>query len=768
MTAFAFVGTATPAEWHEWEPTSVNVALHDDGVRIATEPTPTYVDPRLVVDETDVAGGIVDVAQDDCGDLYLLGGTGDLYVVEPGSGSTGVRRLRCHGDRDWGEPRALCVSNDGIYVAYLDDSGGLVRVVTKELHQTRRVVDAVTASDGTRVAVVDPVRLVTADHRVLLVDRGDDRSSNGRVVELRGDGTSETVLSELEAPSDLAVDTEGGLYVLLGSGPEGVVRAYDADGTDRDHEDGVPDVLVAGREGFATACVAVAARDQLVGGIAADAAGDRSLYRYRPETGTFERLPAFGRGCRRLVRGRDVAGDRPRGLYVLSSDTSDTSDGVVAGVTFIREAFRTRRNPLTGRYDAQLSARLDSGVPGVEWHRTRLRRTIEGRTTQVRVAYHATDDADPTLDVRSARWREIDVPGAADALLDDAVGRYLFVRLTLLGDEFASPLVESFRAYFPRQSYLRYLPGIYREDEASRAFVERYLSLFESAFVDLEEEIEHLTRYLDAAGVPTSHLSWLEGWLALETDETWPEPARRALVARAAELYRKRGTREGLLELLGLYLGHLTVQAQLDHDGDDGSGLYDPTEAAETSARLDQLIVDAGLSDEAAARVRDLVAEGLLTVDEAVAVESRIEAEELTGAAAAELRDLLLRRAYVVEYDDLDCIETSGARAAWDRLLDCPQCFLVLVRSRLDEEERRAVTRLVESTRPAHAVGRVVPLEEGILLGGHAYLGINSVLPDEELVLSRSGLGRDSVLGDRVPHGQLEVNSRLGDDSHLA
>jgi phage tail-like protein len=441
---------------------------------------------------------------------------------------------------------------------------------------------------------------------------------------------------------------------------------------------------------------------------------------------------------------------------------------VVAGVTFIREAFRTRRNPLTGRYDAQLSARLDSGVPGVEWHRTRLRRTIEGRTTQVRVAYHATDDADPTLDVRSARWREIDVPGAADALLDDAVGRYLFVRLTLLGDEFASPLVESFRAYFPRQSYLRYLPGIYREDEASRTFVERYLSLFESAFVDLEEEIEHLTRYLDAAGVPTSHLSWLEGWLALETDETWPEPARRALVARAAELYRKRGTREGLLELLGLYLGHLTVQAQLDHDGDDGSGLYDPTEAAETSARLDQLIVDAGLSDEAAARVRDLVAEGLLTVDEAVAVESRIEAEELTGAAAAELRDLLLRRAYVVEYDDLDCIETSGARAAWDRLLDCPQCFLVLVRSRLDEEERRAVTRLVESTRPAHAVGRVVPLEEGILLGGHAYLGINSVLPDEELVLSRSGLGRDSVLGDRVPHGQLEVNSRLGDDSHLA
>lgn len=766
MTAFAFVGTATPVEWHEWEPTSVNVALFDDGIRILTEPTPTYVDPRLVVSEADVAGGIVDIAQDDCGDLYLLGGTGDLYVVEPGA--TSVRRLRCHGNRDWGEPRALCVSGDSIYVAYLGTDGrGLVRVVTKELRQTQRVIDTVTASDGTSVAVVDPVRLVAAGHRVLLVDRGDDGASNGRIVELHGDGTSETMLSGLDTPTDLAVDTDGGLYVLLGSGPGAMVEAYDADGTDRDpeDEDGVPDTLVDGSEGFATDCVAVAARDQLVGGIAVDAAGDRSLYRFRPEMGTFERLPAFGRGCRRLVPGRDITGDRPRGLYVLSSDTTD---GATAGVTFLRQALRTRRNPLTGRYDAQLSARLDSGVPGIEWHRTRLRRTIEGRTTGVRVAYHATDDADPTLDVRSARWREIDSPESADALIDDAVGRYLFVRLTLLGDEFASPLVESFRAYFPRQSYLRYLPGIYREDEVSRTFLERYLSLFESVFVDLEEEIEHLTRYLDAEGVPTSHLSWLEDWLALETDETWPEPARRALVAQAAELYRKRGTREGLLDLLGLYLGHLAVRAACESEGDKDNDLYDPNEAAATSARLNQLVADAGLSDEAAARIRGLVTEGLLTVDEAAAIESQVAAEGLTGAAAGDLRDLLLRRVYVVEYDDLDCIETSGARAAWDRLLDCPQCFLVLVRSRLDEEERRAVSRLVESTRPAHAVGRVVPLQEGILLGGHAYLGINSVLPDEELVLSRSGLGRDSVLGDRVPHGQLEVNSRLGDDSHLA
>jgi phage tail-like protein len=764
MTAFAFVGTATPGEWEEWEPTSVNVALDDDGVRIATEPTPTYIEPRLVVAEDTVVGGIVDIAQDDCGDLYLLGGTGDLFVFEPGS--TGIRRIRCHGDREWGEPRALCVTGDSIYVAYLGADGrGIVRVVTKELRQTRRVIDALTVSDETSVPIVDPVRLVASDGRVLLVDRGVGESgasaseeTNGRLVELHGDGTSEMVLEELEGPTDLAVDRSGGLYVLLGSGPSAVVTVYDADGTSRT-EGEPPDRLVDGTEGFATASIAVREQDELVGGIAAGIEGDRSLFRYRPETEGFERVPAFGRSCRRLLRGRDVGADRAVGIYVLSSETEG---GAVAGVTFLRETHRTRRNPLTGRYDAQLSARLDSGVLGVEWHRTRLWSTIEDRTTQVRIAYHATDDPDPALDVRSAQWREIDVPEAEDALLDAAVGRYLFVKLTLLGDEFASPLVESFRAYFPRQSYLRYLPAIYLEDETSRAFLERYLSLFESSFVDLEEEIEHLTRYLDAEGVPTSHLSWLEGWLALETDETWPESARRALIAQAAALYRKRGTREGLLDLLELYLGHLAVPALERHEYDDQSS---PEEA---STRLDQLLADAGLSDDEAARTRDLVDRELLTVDEVEAIEARIEYEEVSGAEAAELRSLLQRRAYVVEYGDLDCIDTPGAREAYHRLLDCPQCFLVLVRASLDDEERRAVTRLVDATRPAHAVGRVVPLQQGILLGGHAYLGINSVLPDEELVLSRSGLGRDSVLGDRVPHGQLEVRARLGDDTHLA
>ena len=91
----------------------------------------------------------------------------------------------------------------------------------------------------------------------------------------------------------------------------------------------------------------------------------------------------------------------------------------------------------------------------------------------------------------------------------------------------------------------------------STEFLERFLSVFESGFTDIEEDLDDVTRYFDPEGVPSEYLSWLGGWLAIEFDEGWPESARREFLDRAPELFKMRGTKEGLRAVLRLYLNHV-------------------------------------------------------------------------------------------------------------------------------------------------------------------------------------------------------------------
>ncbi|WP_247729538.1 phage tail protein [Halovivax limisalsi] len=163
----------------------------------------------------------------------------------------------------------------------------------------------------------------------------------------------------------------------------------------------------------------------------------------------------------------------------------------------------------------------------------------------------------------------------ADALLEGATGRYLFVALELTGTAAATPHVESLTAFCPRTSYLRYLPDLYQRDEASAAFLERFLSVFETSFSDIERELDEFTRYLDPAGTPTDALAWLESWLAADEYRDWPAPARRAYLARAPERYRRRGTRRGLRETIELYLHHAAGSSDSwDDDPDTDHRLF--------------------------------------------------------------------------------------------------------------------------------------------------------------------------------------------------
>ena len=98
---------------------------------------------------------------------------------------------------------------------------------------------------------------------------------------------------------------------------------------------------------------------------------------------------------------------------------------------------------------------------------------------------------------------------------------------------------------------IQYLPAIYQKND----FLRRFLLIFETLLAPIEELLEHTHEYFDPRYAPPEYLPWLASWVDLVLDENWPEERRRALIRRAVELYRWRGTRRGLRDYLQIYTG---------------------------------------------------------------------------------------------------------------------------------------------------------------------------------------------------------------------
>src|SRR4051812_46189050 len=108
-----------------------------------------------------------------------------------------------------------------------------------------------------------------------------------------------------------------------------------------------------------------------------------------------------------------------------------------------------------------------------------------------------------------------------------------------------------------RRGYLENLPAIYRRSDAvGRNLVRDVCFLFEHMFDSVERNLNDGWRFYDPHVSPVDFLDWLAGWTAFTLDLDWPEAEKRALVKRAVDLYRIRGTKRGLALFLKLFTGH--------------------------------------------------------------------------------------------------------------------------------------------------------------------------------------------------------------------
>lgn len=608
---FTTITTTSSRDWREWGLS--NAVVSDGGVSIAWT---TNVSTRsIATDVRDVAvdpnGDIAVVTEADRGVVYDHEGTsqrtfvpagsdvvpdavdatsGEITVAESATGS--VHRIRP------GTGRTIDPIDTGL--------GAISRIATTRDGSMALVDDGLRRFDvknPTPVSVTDPIDVAGDGERVIVLEHHRD---GPRMRALSpGDGRSPDTLAEpplrfederVHPTAVAAVDGRIFLAVELPDDRYGLLEYDDESGSLAMFTtvDGPIRAAAAGttRQGHATIALVTDPDDECVLAIERDEVSRHprtndhratALYRYDSGANGLEwhrvAIDIARSSVDTTVKMRYHVADTPT-LLPITTETSQgngSSGGDEASITggdgesnaggdgesnqgfvWVEETTDQIASTLSSSVREAL---VDAGIESLFELAMDDPGSIADETSlsysQVSAARDAALDAIET-EIQE-HWTETRIDDA-DALLEDATGRYLFVALELVGTPDASPHVESLTTFCPRTSYLRHLPELYQQDETSAAFLERFLSVFETSFTDIERELESFTRYLDPAGTPTEALDWLESWIAADEYRDWPAPARRGYLARAPELYRRRGTRRGLRETIELYLGHAATR----------------------------------------------------------------------------------------------------------------------------------------------------------------------------------------------------------------
>lgn len=117
--------------------------------------------------------------------------------------------------------------------------------------------------------------------------------------------------------------------------------------------------------------------------------------------------------------------------------------------------------------------------------------------------------------------------------------------------------------------YVKYLPSIYQDNQ----FLGRFLLAFEQILTGIPgSDTQGLEQYIDKIHTyfypgypskentidseetaPKEFLPWLATWVALSLRDDWKEETKRRFISQIVPLYRMRGTKAGLTQILKLY-----------------------------------------------------------------------------------------------------------------------------------------------------------------------------------------------------------------------
>jgi phage tail-like protein len=204
---------------------------------------------------------------------------------------------------------------------------------------------------------------------------------------------------------------------------------------------------------------------------------------------------------------------------------------------------------------------LDSNIESCSWHRVQMKGDVPSNASLLIES--------STRDSTTATWTSFVPCGVLtgtnpDCLIQSVPGRFLQLRLTLSSDGTVSPRIHSLKVFFPRQSYLQYLPSVFQDDPQSQVFLDRFLSIFQTTFDAFDAKLDNLWEFFDPLSTPAAALPWLAAWIAFPLDQTQPEAQQRQLLSGAFVSYQQRGTVAGLQNAIQNWTGVQNVRI-LEH-----------------------------------------------------------------------------------------------------------------------------------------------------------------------------------------------------------
>lgn len=257
-----------------------------------------------------------------------------------------------------------------------------------------------------------------------------------------------------------------------------------------------------------------------------------------------------------------------RRKYFLLNKESDFQKGCGIGIETGKEGIALKDGAAAGVYYTKI---FDSRERLMAWHRLVMEGNLYGALS---VSVYAADSLQLTgrmetvgevicgerfswekKDALLREYLKMESDNPRDILLCGVEGRFLWLKITIRAQGGRNSRIARIYVYFPKHTWLSWLPEIYQENEKSASFLERYMGIFQSMYEDMTEKIEKAPGLLEASAGKEAMLYELADWFSIEKKELWNREQLLYLVQNAGRMRRMRGTAEGILEMAGLYTG---------------------------------------------------------------------------------------------------------------------------------------------------------------------------------------------------------------------
>ncbi len=127
-------------------------------------------------------------------------------------------------------------------------------------------------------------------------------------------------------------------------------------------------------------------------------------------------------------------------------------------------------------------------------------------------------------------------------------GRYIWLKIEFVMLESCDLELRKLKLLLSGERMVDYLPELYREEDGENGFLTRFLSIFDSLFFSLDDDIAKLGNSLDYRIAEGQMLRYLSKWLDIEDAAYLSDEELRTKIQNAISDHRRIGVKRGIAE----------------------------------------------------------------------------------------------------------------------------------------------------------------------------------------------------------------------------